>query len=84
MKTTVSVSPKGQITLPSDLRKKYGIEPGGLLNVEETGGKLVLTPAVAVELEMYSDEDIARWAQEGKWKPGEKDAWKRRWGLKNL
>ena len=84
MKTTLAVSPKGQITLPAGLRKKYGIEPGGLVNVDEKDGRLVLAPAVAVEIEMYSDEDIARWEKESKWAPGEKARWKKRWGLKNL
>jgi AbrB family looped-hinge helix DNA binding protein len=78
MKTTLAVSPKGQITLPSGLRKKYGIAPGGLLNIEEKAGKLVLSPAVAVEIEMYSDEQIAGWAKEDEWKPGERDAWLKR------
>lgn len=84
MTTTLSVSPKGQITLPASLRKKYGIEPGGLVNVAEKDGRLVLAPAIAVEIEYYSDEDIARWEKEGKWAPGEKERWKKRWGLKSL
>lgn len=84
MTTTLAVSPKGQITLPASLRKKYGIEPGGLVNVVEKDGRLVLAPAVAVEIEYYSDEDIARWEKENQWGPGEKERWKKRWGLKSL
>jgi antitoxin PrlF len=84
MTTTLAVSPKGQITLPAGLRKKYGIEPGGLVNLVEKDGRLVLAPAVAVEIEIYSDEDIARWEKESKWAPGEKELWKKRFGIKNL
>ena len=84
MKSTSAISPKGQITLPAELRNKLGFEPGGVLKAEEKDGKLVLSPAVVMEIDYYSDEDIARWAKEGEWKPGEKEAWKKRWGLKNL
>jgi antitoxin PrlF len=84
MKSTLAISPKGQITLPAEMRNKFGFEPGGVLTAEEKDGKIVLSPAVVVEVEMYADEDIARWAKEGEWKPGEKAAWKKRWGLKGL
>jgi antitoxin PrlF len=61
--TLMMVSRRGQITLPAELRKRLGIEPGGLVVVEERSGELVLRPATVVELETYSDEDIARWDQ---------------------
>jgi antitoxin PrlF len=78
LKTSLAVSPKGQVTLPASVRKRLGILPGGLVNLEERDGQLVLTPAAVVEIEMYSDAQIQRLADEDTWKPGEKEAWRRR------
>ena len=82
MTTTLAVSPKGQVTLPSNLRKKYGIEPGGLVNVVERDGVLALVPAVAMSVRIYSDEEIAQWAKEDEWAPGERELWKKHIRLK--
>jgi antitoxin PrlF len=46
MKTTVSV--KGQITIPKQLRDRLGLKAGTVLDFEEAGGRLVarkLVPA---------------------------------------
>jgi antitoxin PrlF len=79
MKETLMVSRRGQITLPAEFRKRLGIEPGGLVVVEERSGELVLRPATVVELETYSDEDIAHWDQED-----QLEAWQREAILKRL
>ena len=57
------VSGRGQVTLPAKLRKRLGIEPGGILIAEEKDGALVLRP-----VEIYSDEDVARWVKEDAFK----------------
>ena len=64
MPENVVVSERGQITLPAALRKRLGIEPGGVLVVEEKNGAVILRPAAVVALETYSDADIARWDEE--------------------
>jgi AbrB family looped-hinge helix DNA binding protein len=64
MPENIVVSERGQITLPSAIRKRLGIEPGGVLVIEESNGALVLRPAAVVALETYSDADIARWDAE--------------------
>ncbi|MBV8114260.1 MAG: AbrB/MazE/SpoVT family DNA-binding domain-containing protein [Silvibacterium sp.] len=38
------ISTKGQIVLPSPLRRRLGIEPGDPLDVEVEAGRIVLTP----------------------------------------
>jgi len=43
--TTVSVTRRGQTTIPIELRKKYGIEEGTTLEVEDTGGGILLKKA---------------------------------------
>lgn len=70
---TLTVSSRGQITLPAGLRKRLGIRPGGVLSAEEKGGELVLRPAVVLEMEPYSDADIRRWDEEDRLSPGERD-----------
>ncbi|MCP9823673.1 AbrB/MazE/SpoVT family DNA-binding domain-containing protein [Cyanobium sp. L1E-Cus] len=59
----LTVSSLGQITLPAGMRKHLGIEPGGALIVEECAGELRLKPAAVLEMEIYSDEQIADWDQ---------------------
>jgi len=38
------ISPKGQIVIPARLRKKYRLEPGAPVAVEEKQGRIVITP----------------------------------------
>jgi antitoxin PrlF len=70
---TLTVSSRGQITLPANLRKRLGIRPGGVLSAEEKGGELVLRPAVVLEMETYTDADTLRWDEEDRLSPGERD-----------
>ena len=73
MKSTLIVSNRGQITLPSSLRKKMGLKDGSVLTVEEQNGKLLLSPAVVMEVEIYSAEQIETWAVEDRLDPGTKE-----------
>jgi AbrB family looped-hinge helix DNA binding protein len=41
---TVSVSTKGQVVLPLEIRRKLGIEPGTRLEVELVGDTVLLRP----------------------------------------
>lgn len=45
---TVRVRGKGEITLPSEIRQKLGIEVGALLSVRLTDGGVLLQPAEVV------------------------------------
>ena len=63
-KTNVIVSTRGQITLPSDLRRRLGIREGGIVTLEERNGALILRPAAVFELTMYGDQETARWDAE--------------------
>jgi antitoxin PrlF len=64
MRASLTVSGRGQITLPANMRKRLGIEAGGVLIAEEREGDIVLRPAAVLEIETYSDADIARWDAE--------------------
>ncbi|HJX15436.1 MAG TPA: AbrB/MazE/SpoVT family DNA-binding domain-containing protein [Candidatus Deferrimicrobiaceae bacterium] len=72
MKETIIVSGRGQITLPASMRRRLGIRAGGVLVVEDRKGKLVLRPAAIVELDTYTEEEIARWEREDRLAPGER------------
>lgn len=49
----------GSITIPDDLRERYGIEDGSLLVIEAGAGGIVLRPAGWPEPEIYTPERIA-------------------------
>lgn len=66
IKSSIIVSPRGQITLPSYLRKKFGLKEGGVVTLEERNGEIVLRPAAVMEIEMYSDDEVASWNAEDK------------------
>ena len=61
MPETLIVSSRGQITLPADLRRRLGLAPGDVLIVEDRNGELVLKPAAVLEMESYTDGQIAEW-----------------------
>lgn len=44
----VQVGKRGTVTLPAQLRKRYGLDPGDLLTVLDLGGVFVLSPEVSV------------------------------------
>jgi len=46
MNETIQVRKRGVVTLPADLRQKYGIEEGDIFRVLDLDGLLVLTPMV--------------------------------------
>ncbi|QPN71920.1 AbrB/MazE/SpoVT family DNA-binding domain-containing protein [Synechococcus sp. CBW1108] len=54
-------SSRGQVTLPAEMRRHLGIEPGGAVIVQECEGKLLIKPVALIEVETYSDDQIAAW-----------------------
>jgi bifunctional DNA-binding transcriptional regulator/antitoxin component of YhaV-PrlF toxin-antitoxin module len=49
----------GSITIPDDLRERYGIEDGSLLLIEAGAEGIMLRPAGWPEPEVYTPERIA-------------------------
>jgi antitoxin PrlF len=74
MRQNLLVSKRGQVTLPVSVRKRMGIQSGGVLTLEEKDNVVVLRPAAVVEIETYSDEEIARWDKEDRLEPAERNA----------
>jgi len=42
----LTISSKGWVVIPADLRKKYGLKPGDAVNIVDYGGTLALVPAM--------------------------------------
>ena len=61
MRQTLIVSNRGQLTLPANVRKRFGIQNGGAIILEERDNELVLKPAMVLEVEMYTDEQVLAW-----------------------
>jgi AbrB family looped-hinge helix DNA binding protein len=78
MRQTILVSNRGQITLPASVRKRLGIQSGGVVTLEEKENVVELRPAAVVEIETYSDDEIARWDKEDRLEPGERNALSKR------
>jgi AbrB family looped-hinge helix DNA binding protein len=58
MKTSLTVSRRGVVTLPAKLRQALGIKADDQLIAETTPEGLLLRPAVTLPIEIYSDERI--------------------------
>ncbi|HZP92984.1 MAG TPA: AbrB/MazE/SpoVT family DNA-binding domain-containing protein [Burkholderiales bacterium] len=58
MKTTLTVTSRGVVTLPAKLREALGIKADDQLIAETTPEGLLLRPAVTLPVEMYSKDRI--------------------------
>jgi len=58
VKTTLTVTSRGVVTLPAKLRKALGLKANDLLIAETTPDGLLLRPAVPLPVELYTDERI--------------------------
>lgn len=41
---TVTVSPKGQVVIPANIRSRYGLTPGKKIEILDFGNHIVLVP----------------------------------------
>jgi len=64
MNETLVVSSRGQITLPASLRKRLGIKGGDVVILEDRGDEIVLKTGVVLEIQHYTDDQIAQWDSE--------------------
>jgi AbrB family looped-hinge helix DNA binding protein len=63
MKVTLTVTDRGTITLPAKLRKEMGIDAESLLIAESTEEGILLRPAVALPIEVYSRDRLGEFAE---------------------
>ena len=60
MEATIQVRQRGTLTLPADLRDKYGIRPGDTFRLVDLDGIFVLTPMVPMVPELAREIERAR------------------------
>ena len=63
MKTTLTVTARGVVTLPAKLRRALGIKADDQLIAETTPDGLLLRPAVTLPVEMYSEKRVREFDQ---------------------
>jgi bifunctional DNA-binding transcriptional regulator/antitoxin component of YhaV-PrlF toxin-antitoxin module len=59
MTATIQINARGNLTLPKPLRKKLGLENGGVVMAEPSAQGILLKPAVSFPIEMYTDPRVA-------------------------
>ena len=58
MRTVINVTKRGVLTLPVRFRKQLGLTGDNLVIAESTRDGVLLRPAVALPIEIYSDERV--------------------------
>ena len=64
MPTTIQINARGTLTLPKELRKRLGLEKGGVIIAEVSDDGIILKPAVSFPIEMYADSRIKEFEKE--------------------
>jgi len=55
------------------MRKRLGIEPGGVVAAGERHGESVLRPAEVLRVASFTAEEIREWDEEDRLEPGERE-----------
>ena len=70
MGESAKVGKRGAVVIPAKLRKKFGIEEGSSVLVEEAADGVLIRPAVTVPIEIWSPERKAAFLLENAVDPG--------------
>lgn len=63
--TTIQIRGKGAVTLPIDLRRKYGLDEGDVITLVDLGdGSFLLTPVVT-KVDRFGDRVAQTMAEDG-------------------
>ena len=57
MNTTAKVQHKGQVTIPTSVRRLAGLSEGDLVNFAFERGKIIITPRVAIDRSQFANAD---------------------------
>ncbi len=63
MKTTLTMTSRGVVTLPAKLRRALGLKADDQLIAETTSQGLLLRPAVTLPIELYDEKRIVEFDQ---------------------
>ncbi len=78
---TLPLSPRGQLTLPVEMRRALGLRPGDLVRCEIKDGGLVITAALVLPIEAYDAAREAEFAQSAAMTTDELAAARMAWGM---
>lgn len=59
MSKVIAINERGTLTLPRDMRQRFGLKEAGQVVAEETAEGILLRPGITVALEIYSAKRIA-------------------------
>ncbi len=59
----IQLSPRGQLTLPSNVRRSLGLEAGDAFRVRVEEGRIVLEPVEITPIELYTDERMQEFVE---------------------
>ena len=66
MQVKAVLNDRGVITIPAALRQALGLKANDELILEDTGGGILIRPAISVPLEVYTDARIREFARDEK------------------
>src|ERR1700686_1288576 len=57
MSTTGKIQKKGQVTIPTSVRRQAGLSKGDLVNFAFQRGKIVITPKLVIDRSRFTNAD---------------------------
>ncbi len=57
MKTTAKIQHKGQVTIPTSVRRQAGLTKGDFVNFAFQRGRIVITPRLVIDRSQYPNAD---------------------------
>jgi AbrB family looped-hinge helix DNA binding protein len=57
MNTTARIQHKGQVTIPTSVRRQAGLSKGDLVKFTFTGGQIVITPKLVIDRSKFPNAD---------------------------
>jgi bifunctional DNA-binding transcriptional regulator/antitoxin component of YhaV-PrlF toxin-antitoxin module len=63
MARIISINDRGSITLPKDLRVKYGLDQSMQIILEESTDGIMLKPSATFPVEIYTEERLKEFQQ---------------------
>jgi AbrB family looped-hinge helix DNA binding protein len=79
--TLTQITPRGQVTLPAEIRKVLSLKGGVALEVAIEGGRIILQPVMTLPIRIHSESDLAMFAEAGAMSDGEIAAAADRWKM---
>ena len=64
MQLKATINDRGVITIPAALRQLLGLKANDEVILEDTGGGILMRPAISVPLEIYTEERIGEFARD--------------------